>query len=362
MSERIVIISPELPPTVGGLADYTALFVRHWPRLENLQFIVPGTGKDLPPLDGYPVLGVQPSSVALLACLPEEGGKILLQYSAYGFHPYGYPRWLIAALLEWKKKAAGRLGVMFHEIWTFWPWWNKNFFVQNFHRQAVARLARTADAILTTTDSQARYLAAVSGRSDIVVLPVGANILPNREPIPAARVRGTAVLFGMQAARCKALRLMHPGLAELARAGRLSAIRTFGAGRSEDGEKEERRLLLDLGLTNGFDQLGTIPASEASGVLATAEFGIAAQDRFSYSKSTTFMAYAAHGLKILSTYADPAAPAPMSLLFSPEEVARGLPGGELERRATQLHEWYHRTASWPRIAVEFARAMEIKIS
>jgi hypothetical protein len=166
----------------------------------------------------------------------------------------------------------------------------------------------------------------------------------------------------MQTARCKALRLMQAGLTALARGGRLTAIRTFGAGGSENGEKEERRLLVDLGLTSGFEQLGAIAASDASGILGTAEFGIAAQDRFSYSKSTTFMAYAAHRLKILSCYADSAAPAPMSLLFSPEEVARGLPEPELERRATQLHEWYNQTASWPRISAEFARALKIRIS
>jgi hypothetical protein len=360
VSEAIVIISPELPPTIGGLADYTAHFVRHWARVNNLRFIVPEKSNAVASLDGYPILAIENSTAALLESLPREAGKVLVQYSAYGFHPYGYPRWLIKALLDWKNKTGSRLALMFHEIWTFWPWWNKNFLVQNFHRRAIGRLASTADAVLTTTTSQAKYLADVTHRNDIIVLPVGANILPDKEKTEP-RIRGTAALFGMQAARCKALRLMRSGLAELARAGRLTAISTFGAGRTERGDNEEKQVLLELGLTSGFKQLGAIPARDASHVLATAEFGIAAQDKLSYEKSTTFMSYAAHGLKILSCFADATAPVPMSLLSSPEEVARGLPEDELERRATRLHDWYHHTASWPRIAAEFARALDIKI-
>ena len=82
---------------------------------------------------------------------PPGGGKILLQYSAYGFDRLGYPRDLIRALLEWKEHAGGRLVVMFHEIWTFWPLLNKNFFLQWLHRRAIRRLLESRRSAARST-------------------------------------------------------------------------------------------------------------------------------------------------------------------------------------------------------------------
>ena len=109
-------------------------------------------------------------------------GKVLVQYSAYGFDRYGYPRWLIEALLEWKKETQGILAIMFHEIWAFWPVWNKNYLLQQLHRRDLRRLLRVTDAVFTSTSSQAAHLTALSPRCPIQVLPVGSNIRsrPNR--------------------------------------------------------------------------------------------------------------------------------------------------------------------------------------
>jgi len=190
----------------------------------------------------------------------------------------------------------------------------------------------------------------------IRVLPVGANIFPSRG-IVESREPGTAVLFGMQATRLRTLREMSGSLRDLGQTQRLNRVITVGGSDSSDAKEEERKLLESLRLSAGFQQLGARSADDISALLASTEFGIAAQDPLSYTKSGTFMAYAAHGLNILSSYADSSAPEPMCLLTSPAELSLGLDETERTRRARKLQAWYEDNASWPQIAREFAGAL-----
>jgi hypothetical protein len=337
VNRPITIVSPELAPAVGGLADYTAHLVAHWPRAQEFAFIVPRRAH-------------------FAGQLAATYGTVLLQYSAYGYDHLGFPRWLIEALLEWKMKNRGRLCVMFHEIWTFWPWWNKNAPVQWLHRRALARLTRAADVVFTTTASQADHLRLIAPTAEVGVLPVGANIYPEGAMDPR-REAGTAVVFGTQGTRIRTLRAMHPTLRELAQTQRLTRLIAVGIDASSQSREDERALLESLAFQHGFEQLGETSAGGISKTLATAEFGIAAQDPLSYTKSGTFMAYAAHGLNILSNYADASAPEPMCLLISPAELKRDVVGEDMTARAQKLRAWYERTASWPQIARTFEAAI-----
>lgn len=341
MGEPVTIISPEMPPTRGGLADYTEQVIAHWPNADGAEAFVPQTK----------------SREGLRTSLLATRGNVLVQYSAYGFDPIGYPRWLIDGLIDWKRENLGRLGVMFHEIWTFWPWWNKNAIVQQLHRRAIGRLLRAADAVFTTTESQAEYLQKIAPSVRVTVVPVGSNIVPQKI-IDARTEVGTAIVFGMQGTRVRALRELSSELQQLAKSQRLKRIVSVGGGNLQALENEEREILSAFPLSGGFAQLGSLAAHEVSGLLAAAEFGIAAQDPLSYTKSGTFMAYAAHGLNILSPHARLAAPEPTSLLTSPAEVLAGLSEEELAGRARGLQAWHERSASWPKIAETFARAMQ----
>jgi hypothetical protein len=359
MNEQLLIIAPELPPTVGGVADYTSKFVAEWPAISGLKFIVPKPiGVTTNSFLSYPVEAVPADAQALLNALPAVGGKIFLQYSAYGFDPRGYPQWLLGALTEWKQRARGLLVIMFHEIWTFVPLWNKNCVRQRLHRRALARLVAVADLVFTTTDSQARHLSELHSGVAVEVLPVGSNITPalqknsNRQP-------GTAVLFGVQSARIRTLESMHRDLAAVAQSDRLSKIICVGAGNSIAAQKRERHLLSGLRLRQGYEQLGALSEQEVSTILTSSEGGISAQDKLSYAKSGTFMAYAAHGLRILSKHADRSQGEPMSLLVSPAELAGGIAEAELRNRGERLREWYQRTASWQRIAERFSAALRL---
>ena len=327
MSKEVLILSPESTQGRGGLADYALHVVEEWGDSARAHFI------------------------ASTDELPARDGRVLLHYSAYGFNRFGYPRKFLRALINWRRQERGRLVVMLHEIWTFWPVLNKNYFVQWLHRSDLRELISVADFVFTSTPSQAEHILKLIPAKAIQVLPVGANIRPRASTI--AREDGTAVLFGLSGSRLHALRRMRADLQSLAAAKVIRKLITIGPG---DGE---RALLEELPLAENFEMRGALPATEVSNVLARASFALSAQDELSVYKSGTFMSYAAHGLNIISPYADPFAPEPICWLTRAEELIRGVAPNELLTRAQNLKSWQERTSSWPHIAQQFAEALGI---
>lgn len=356
MTGETIIVCPEL---AGGVGDYTRRLLENLPRIANLRMIVPKTGNRPARLfEEYPVEEMDGTARDFRARLPARDGKVLVQYSAYGFDRFGYPRWLIKALLDWKKESNGVLLIMFHEIWAFWPIWNKNYLVQQLHRRDLRWLVREADAVFTSTTDQAARLNALSPRSAVEILPVGSNIR-RHQGAEEEREPGLAVVFGLQRARLRALRKMHPELKSLAAAGKIRKIATAGGGGSPAGDEEEFALLTALELMEGFDQCGPLPEEKISALLLACEFAISAQDELSITKSGTFMAAAAHGSNIISCHADASKPEPLSLLISPAELLRGITSVELKSRGERLRHWQERTSAWPLIARRVARALEV---
>jgi hypothetical protein len=337
VTHELLVITPELTPYAGGVGDYTLRLLENLPDRENIKCLVPpGDLKELP-------LDVR---------------KTLVQYSAYGFDHVGYPRRLIRALIHWKKRSHGRLVVMFHEIWTFWPMTNKNCFVQMLHRRAIKRLLSHADVAFTSTPSQANHLRALSSTVPVYVLPVGSNISP-KSGVDLPRHAGLAVIFGRQPARVRSLKKMGASLNALATAGQLTRIIAVGANSGPQAHNEECDLLVNLSLADGFEQRGVESEANISEMLSTASFGIFGQDELSYGKSGTFMAYAAHGLNVLADFADPSKPEPLCWLVAPRDLVGGISSSELKRRADRLREWEQREASWELIGAKISQALEL---
>ena len=339
MSDEIIAITPELSAGIGGVADYTQRLIDVWPGNERLRVLVPGNAAP---------------------ALPSSGGKVLVQYSAYGFDHHGYPKKLIRALVDWRNKTGGRLVVMFHEIWTFWPVTNKNSFVQLLHRRAIKKLISAADKVFTSTPSQVEHLRKIS-QSPIRLLPVGSNIRRS-EDIDLVREPGCAVIFGLQRGRVRGLRKMQDSLKSLAVARCITRIISVGAGNDPVLELEERSLLSDLQLTGGFEQRGPLSEQEISEILLGASFGIFAQDELSLTKSGTFMAFAAHDLNVIADFADKSKSTPHRWLVSPHELLAGISDSELKGRAEELRAWQHENSSWDVIARTFAEALELSMA
>ncbi len=173
---EVVIITPELTPGGGGVGDYTLRVLEQW--------------------EG----GVAPVFPESLASLPSRDGRLLVQYSAYGFDRFGYPRRLLRALREWKQNSGGRLVMMFHEIWSFWSLLNKNWIVQAAHRRDLRKLLPHVDAIFSSTANQAEHLRRLAPGVTVEVLPVGSNVRVIQEQ-GSGRPTGGAVLFGLQGSR-----------------------------------------------------------------------------------------------------------------------------------------------------------------
>jgi hypothetical protein len=337
MSDQLIVVVPEYEPGRGGVGDYTLRLLEQLPGREQIRLLVPPGG---------------------MAQLPGSGGRVLLQYSAYGFDRLGFPRDLIRGLIDWKNQTRGRLVVMFHEIWTFWPVTNKNFFVQLLHRHAIKRLLQHSDVAFTSTASQAQHLRGLSPGVSIDVLPVGSNIRPGAN-IDFPRKPGWAILFGLQRARIRALQKMHASLKALAAAKQITKVISVGASSGSQGDAEERALLGNLPLAEGFEQRGAQSEEGISEMLATAAFGIFGQGELSYGKSGTFMAYAAHGLNILADCADAFKPEPLCWLVAPHEVLDGIAATDLQTRAERLRAWQEQTSSWDRIGARVAEALQL---
>jgi len=357
VTNNVIVISPEIGAGAGGLADYTSRIIEHLPNRDAVQVIVPKGGSSHHGfIDG--VQEIERNRDALLRALPASGGKVLLQYSAYGFDRFGYPRWLLRALNAWKNRGGGLLVVMFHEIWAFWPVLNKNFLVQQLHRRDIGMLLEHVDVAFTNTASQAQHLQALAPKGAVQLLPVGSNVCPSREPL-YDRARGVAVLFGLLPTRCRTLEAMRTELKSLARAGAISKIISIGAGDSAEELEREHALLTELHIRGGFEQRGALAESVVSGIMLEAMFGISAQDEPSITKSSTLMAYAAHGMNIISPFAGAEKSPPLCWFSAPAELLDGIVSADCADRAKRLRDWQQRTASWPYIAEQFALALQL---
>ena len=352
MSGDLVIITPEFAPGSGGVGDYTQRVVEQWPAITP-RFLV---SCDARSTDSPRVQQLDRDARAIRELPPDA--RVLLQYSAYGFDRFGCPRALLRALADWRRGSRGRLVIMFHEIWTFWPLFNKNYPVQWLHRRAIAQVMTAADAVFTSTASQAAHLHTLCSGCDVQVLPVGSNIRPTAAH-NAVKGAGVAVLFGLQGSRVAALQRMHADLQRLAELGRVTKLVSVGGGATPEATARERELAATLPLRDGAEMRGALPEDQISAVLSGSAFGVSVQDELSVTKSGSFMAYAAHGLNILSPHAGSGRGEPLCWAMHPDELARGLSSDELRSRGEALQSWQERTCSWPRIADRFADSLQL---
>jgi hypothetical protein len=358
VTPELAIITPEASPGGGGVADHTLALLRRWRSPENFTLLVATPG---PVPDGLVKGEVRLAETreTIAAQLPRNGGTVFVQYSAYGFNRYGYPRHLINALIDWKKRTGARLIIMFHEIWTFWPVTNKNFVIQQFHRRSLRQLLAVCDVVFTTTTSQAVHLRRLCSSAAIEVLPVGSNIR-GKPPEPVQRQKRWAVVFGLQGNRIRALEAMGKDLAALAAAGHITKIISVGQGSERQLADREAELLGALDLPEGFGREVALPEEEVSDLLSSVSFGIFGQNELSYGKSGSFMAYAAHQLNVIADFADPSKPPPVCWLVSPREMLGGISNIELDRRAECLRSWQEQTSSWNIIADRLGRALGVE--
>jgi hypothetical protein len=231
--------------------------------------------------------------------------------------------------------------------------------LQKLHRRALRRLAGVVDQIFVSTAGYGRWLADVAAPGRLRVLPNAATIPPVAPPADARREAGTWVLFGRQGSRLSALDEIAAWPGKLHAAGRLKKLWLVGSRESAEMNAREDALAASLLPPGAVEILGPKSPEELSRIFLTAEFGIFTQSPLSYTKSTIFMAYASHGIGIVSPNTLGAKEAPQCWVTHPSEMLEGsaISSAAVADRGRQLAEWYEQNASWPRIAAAYRSAL-----
>ncbi|MBW4620821.1 MAG: hypothetical protein KME17_15875 [Cyanosarcina radialis HA8281-LM2] len=294
---EIIQIVPQLPPNIGGVADY-ALNLADRLRKDwgiETRFIVGDPSWQAPV--GTVDFNSQPidnrSAKSLLSLLPSDRRQpVLLHYSGYGYAKRGAPFWLVESLNRWKQKATSdRLVTMFHEVYAFRgrPW-TSSFWLSDCQKNLAARLARLSDRCLTSGQYFAQTINSLSPEkhSSVPILPVFSNITePDNAPPSIERARKLSI-FGHPHGRLQVYQQQIKAIERLCHSLEIEEI--YDIGIPIDSMPSQ---------INGIPivEVGAARPDKVSEILLDSIAGFLGYHLPQYlAKSTIFAAYAAHRL------------------------------------------------------------------
>ena len=195
---RLIHVTAELPPTVGGVADYSVILTRRLVKESSTPvetvFIRAGrTERREDPQAEYPVrdLHGRTSTAALAETIAqlEEKAKgpavVLLEYSGYGYAKRGAPLWLVRGLNRVCGEGKISLVTVFHEISASGPFWSSAFWLAPLQRWISKALLRLSRAALVNRPHGAKQLQAWSdGTTETSFRPVFSNVGEPEEHVP----------------------------------------------------------------------------------------------------------------------------------------------------------------------------------
>lgn len=205
------IVTPELPPTCGGVGDYVAQLA---PALaaatrERVTVWAPAVGTDVPPLQGVEIVQLPDRFGARSRALLQQrlasepaGSRLLVQYvgNVFGMRGANVPfcRWLAE-----RARAGQDVRVMVHEPYLYLTWRPDHLVVALAQRLMARELIRAASRVYLSTATWKRYLSRFSdtGLQSAIVLPIPSGIPCVSEParVKAARqaaLKGSSFLVG----------------------------------------------------------------------------------------------------------------------------------------------------------------------
>jgi hypothetical protein len=210
MGIRLIHITPELPPAVGGVADYTTILNQRLVEVSDgaLEPVMVHAGKapaetievDFPVADlsGAQSAAILANTIRELTDATDGRTVVLLEYSGYGYAARGAPMWLASGL----KQVCGENGVplltMFHEISaSSWKPWTSTFWLSPLQSWVARRIAQCSVGLMTTHPTGAETLRQfVDQDTPVDVCPVFSNV-GEPEERPTFEVRAPqAVIFG----------------------------------------------------------------------------------------------------------------------------------------------------------------------
>jgi hypothetical protein len=294
---RLIHIAPELPPTVGGVADYTALLSHRLVEVSDgaMEPVLVHAGKkpaedieaEFPVVDlsGQCSASALADAVRRLARETAKRAVVLLEYSGYGFAKRGAPLWLSRALSRVCGEGGAPLITIFHEISASGAVWTSAFWLSPVQRWLSRTLLRHSDAVLVNRPSGETQLSSwANSPGNVSFYPVFSNVGEPDSYRPLAERYPCAVLFG--------------GASEKERLySRSGALRRIF-------EENGIHRLVDVGpppdsvpeMGVSHDVVGVQPSETVSQHLRNARLGFAHRRLDLLTKSGVVAAYLSHGV------------------------------------------------------------------
>ena len=340
---QLIHISGELPPTVGGIADYTSILSRRLVEVPDLSveptLVLAGRRKadsiettfPVTDLSGECSAAVLANTVKQLAQDWDGSSVILLEYSGYGYARRGAPIWLYWGLRRGCREGRIPLLMMAHELYATGPPWTSAFWMSPLQRFVVAGLARLSEGVATNRILSAQWLRRYARENTPVrVQPVFSKV-GEPDPLPPFEEREShAIVFGGGAMKTR----LYETLRHAKLLSELGIDRVVDLGGRDETPDSVRGIPVEA---HGIQLASTISAH-----LQRARIGLLQYPVDYLTKSGIWAAYAAHGLPCVVV----SEPAPSDPLEDGHHFLRADPEGsiseipDLEAVGRRAREWY----------------------
>jgi hypothetical protein len=331
---NIVHLVPSLDPC-DGVGNYATLLAKAlYSHTGILNRIIVARSGDRN--SGFPVMVLAsrtPEAVAAALSGDCDRGDVLIAHlSHYGFATRGTPFWLVRGIERWiNRRPAVRLIVMFHELYAFGPPWRSSFWLLPVQKWITRRFLEICDSAVTTTE---RYeTALLNWRPNVALrrLPIFSLVGEPAFVSPPTDRANVAVVFGRAGVEDWLYDRRASDLAELVTKLNIQRIIDIGP--------RSRPVPAMIGHV-AVEVRGVLPADGISNILQDARYGLIAYPSDFLGKSSTFAAYAAHGVLPILLWRNTRGNPGQEPLFLGDEGLRSFSPEQSLVFQARLRDWY----------------------
>jgi len=304
-SIRLIHIAPELPPAVGGVADYTAILTRRLVEESDAAVdpVLVHAGRqsaDAIDVDVSVVdLSGQCSASALAETLngyarEEEGQTIVVvEYAGYGYASSGAPLWLLRGIRRACAANDVQLITIFHELYgTSLRPWTRTFWAMPVQYYIASRLADLSDGLTANWARVERWLTRRVDGTPVYLSPSFSNVGEPASLPPFSEREPYAVNFGGAGKKAELYKDYGTEVDQLLQRREIERIVDIGPTVPES---------VTTSLSVPVDRRGILPKEEVSACLQRASLGLLNYGLHCLRKSGVWGAYAAHGVPTVFT-------------------------------------------------------------